>query len=141
MDTIESTGVAFLNVDGNEAKAAGHVQDLLVSTGDMAITLDAFVSNATNYGILLLGTDFLLPIRANLCYYRSLLEYDNNQNSRGSIGVSFTRQESTNLAAICEDAVLDSDSVSDPKAYMMTAPRQQGAPTRSALVPHGSKHC
>ncbi|KXZ46378.1 hypothetical protein GPECTOR_44g54 [Gonium pectorale] len=80
--------------------------------------MPSIVSNATNYGIL-------LRIRANLC---SLLEYDNDQNSRGSIGASFTRQESTNLAAICEEAVSFSDSVSDPEAYMMTAPRPARQP-------------
>ncbi|KXZ41214.1 hypothetical protein GPECTOR_645g759 [Gonium pectorale] len=122
VDAIEGTGVSFLNADGNRARAAGHVRELLISTGDMAITLDAFVSNATNYGILL-GTDFLLPIRANLCYSRNLLEYDNDHNTRGSITVSFTRQESANMAEVQDREVSDTDSVSDPEAYMMTSQR------------------
>ena len=56
---------------------AGKVQGLQVSTGDMSMRLNPFVSQALNYEILL-GTDFLYPARANISYDAKRLEYTND---------------------------------------------------------------
>ncbi|KXZ42390.1 hypothetical protein GPECTOR_153g63 [Gonium pectorale] len=86
----ESNIPTFLNADGNRGRAAGRIRGLQVSTGDMTTLLDPYVSNALNYQILL-GTDFLYPIRASISYGSNRLEYDNDSDQRGSIPIHFLR--------------------------------------------------
>ncbi len=88
--SMEETPVTFVNADGNRGQAAGRIRGLQVSLGDMTITLDAFVSRALNYN-LLLGTDFLYPVRATLCYDRRQMEYTNDMGRRNTIPINFMR--------------------------------------------------
>lgn len=87
---MEETPVTFVNADGNRGRAAGVVRGLQVALDDMIMTVDAFVSKALNYGILL-GTDFLYPIRATLCYDKRRLEYTNDAAQRSSIPIYFLK--------------------------------------------------
>ncbi|KXZ41351.1 hypothetical protein GPECTOR_528g523 [Gonium pectorale] len=139
LDSIETTSVTFLNADGRRAPAAGVVRGLLVSTGDMAIMMDVYVSNATNYGILL-GTDFMHPIGADLDFKRHLLKYDNDENGRGCIAIEVVRQDAPAMSAEVQDqseASQDSD-VSDPEAYLlMDDEAQQPAEEEPQALPIG----
>lgn len=54
------------------------------------------MSDAANYDVLL-GNDFLGPIRADISYSRSVLEYDGNEGGRHTVPVIITRGELLDL--------------------------------------------
>ena len=88
-DVVRSD-VPFTNADGVRAPSCGLVRGLLISLGDMVCSVDAYVTEATNYGILL-GSDFLAPIRADISYSRGLLEYTNDLGHRSARRIQFSR--------------------------------------------------
>ncbi|PNH07731.1 Retrovirus-related Pol polyprotein from transposon [Tetrabaena socialis] len=87
---VEGTSVSFITADGAKGKAAGRVEGLQISLGDVVVSLDAYVSNATNYGILL-GADFLAPLKADIRYSDNCLVYNNDYGGRSAIPITFTR--------------------------------------------------
>lgn len=112
---MEDTPVSFINADGNRGRAAGVVRGLKVSLGDMTMCVDAFVSRALNYGILL-GTDFLYPIRATLCYDKRRLEYTNDAMQRSSVPIYFMR--SMPGLGSCMHLQWDDEQSTDEEAYL-----------------------
>ena len=114
-DFIEQTGCSFINADGDKKKAAGYIRDLTISTGDMKISLNGFVSNATNYGVLL-GTAFLQPLRAKVDYENGLIEYDNDQGGRSSIPMACTTSDTPLYAMVDDDTEEESDGTG-PEVY------------------------
>lgn len=81
---VQETSAIFVNVDGFRGKANGVIRGLILATPDMRTTVDAYVSDALNYSVLL-GTDFLFSAQASLCYATQWMYYLVDDNSRSSI--------------------------------------------------------
>jgi hypothetical protein len=92
LDHIGNTAATFVTADGARGKARGLLKGLWVATDDLALSVDAYISGARNYTILL-GTDFLGPIKATLCYDTTRLLYTNDSGERSSIPIIFTQGE------------------------------------------------
>jgi hypothetical protein len=92
LDHISGMAATFVTADGARGKARGLLKGLWVATDDPALSVDAYISGARNYTILL-GTDFLGPIKAALCYNSTRLLYTNDSGQRSSIPIIFTQGE------------------------------------------------
>lgn len=123
LESLQESSATFLNACGRRGKVAGKVQGLQVSTGDMCMRLNPFVSQALNYEMLL-GTDFLYPARANISYETRRLEYINDSDTRGSIPIQFLRMQQP----VAMEAELEDDL--EHTVYLMDGSEGERLPQR-----------
>jgi predicted aspartyl protease len=81
----------FFTADGHEAKGHGVISGLGVHIGgDTLMKVDATVSKAGNYD-LLLGNDFLGPLKATLDFSRGRLYFQKDETTTGFVELQFRR--------------------------------------------------
>ena len=83
-DEVEPTSVVFLNANGARSNVHGVIRNLGVILDNLSYSLDMFVSNAHNYS-LLLGSDWLLPVGATICFYSRRLIYTSDNGGRAAV--------------------------------------------------------
>ena len=127
MPYLAESRAMFLNADGLKKKATGQVRGMQVSLGgDLTYTMDMYVSQAQNYE-LLLGMDFLYPLKASIDFEGQVLEFTNDSNQRSTIPITCVVEEAaaprtTSLREECPDGV--------PEIYMLDG----DSPATKALV-------
>jgi hypothetical protein len=79
--------VAFWNADGHLTSTTSIIRNIPVTIGPLTCKVDAFVTEAFNYD-LLLGTDCLVPINATVCLKTRRLSFDLNTFTRSSVPIT-----------------------------------------------------
>jgi predicted aspartyl protease len=83
--------LTFLTADGHEARGHGLIPGLGVHIGgDTLMKVDATVSKAGNYD-LLLGNDFLGPLKATMDFSRGRLYFQKDETTTEFVELQFNR--------------------------------------------------
>ena len=106
-DEIEPTDAVFLNANGARSQAFGVIRDLPITLKGCTFPLDMIVTTAHSYS-LLLGSDWLTPLGATLCFKTKSLTYSTDTGGRSSVPISFLRSAvQPGLAAMLTSDVPD----------------------------------
>jgi hypothetical protein len=85
---MEPAALEFVNANGDSYSARGVIRDATVTLGDLRIRLDLYVTKGGMYD-LLLGSDFLAPIGAQIDYDRRELRFQLGPGWIGVVRVNF----------------------------------------------------
>jgi clan AA aspartic protease (TIGR02281 family) len=100
--------VAFWNADGHLTSTTSIIRHIPVTIGPLTCKVDAFVTEAFNYD-LLLGTDCLVPINATVCLKTRRLSFDLNTFTRSSVPITVSMSHApskyhyVNHTEVCEE--------------------------------------
>ena len=110
----------FYNADGHESKGHGVIRGLGVHIGgDTLMKVNATVSKASNYD-LLLGNDFLGPLKANLDFSRGRLYFQKDESTTGFVDLHFQRSPAT--AAMMSEK----PAPASPDTLLVMPPAEEG---------------
>eukprot|EP00198_Chlamydomonas_reinhardtii_P011349 XP_001700686.1 predicted protein [Chlamydomonas reinhardtii] len=89
LNYIRDTRTKFYHANGSEDRAKGKVSVTVCLPG-LTRAVEMYVSDAENYD-LLLGNDFLGPLRVDTRYSNMTLEYDDHSGQRRAVPIKITR--------------------------------------------------
>ena len=101
---IRKNHVSFTNADGTRSLCKGVIRAVALRIGPLQAKMDLFVSKGGKYDILL-GSDFLAPIRADIKYGRQQVRFKIGRGKdaiKGAIKVNFKGPEQNSCMMVVE---------------------------------------